>query len=57
MRNSTLSDDETRFEDKNDIITNTDNKSEADFDSSDNNEFNLILSRDYNTTDNNIEID
>jgi hypothetical protein len=55
IRNKAL-DDETGFEDKNDIVTNTYNESEPDFDSSDDNEFDLILSGDYDAIDDNIEV-
>ena len=57
VRNSALSDDETRFEDENDITTDTDNKSEADFDSLDDDEFDPILGGDYNAADDNMEVD
>ena len=57
MRNSALGDDETGFEDENDVTTDTDNESEADFDSSDDDEFDPILSGDYNAADDNMEVD
>ena len=57
VRNSGLGDDETGFEDENDVTTNTDNESEVDFDSSDDNEFDPILGGDYNTADDNMEVD
>ena len=50
-------DDKTSFEDKNDVTTDTDNDSEADFDSSDDDKFDLILGGDYNARDDNIERD
>ena len=56
VRNSIL-DNKEGFEDSNDITTNTDYDSELDFDSSDNNEFNPILSADYVTADNYIDIE
>ena len=48
---------EDGFEDENDVTTDTSNDSEPDFDHSDNDEFDSILSTNYNTTDNNIEED
>ena len=39
MRNSALGDDETGFDDENDVTTDTDNESEADFDSSDDDQY------------------
>jgi hypothetical protein len=56
VKNGALN-DETSFEDKNDVTTNTDDDSEPDFDSSDDNEFDPILSGDYKARDNNIEVD
>ena len=50
-------DDETGFEDENDVTTDTDNKSEADFDSSDDDDFDPILGADYTAADNNMERD
>ena len=57
VRDSALGGDETGFEDENDVTTDTDNESEADFDSSDDDEFDLILSRDYNAADDNMKVD
>ena len=56
VRNSLL-DNEDRLEDENNITTESSNDSEPDFDSSDDDEFDPILRGDYNTTDNNIDID
>jgi hypothetical protein len=49
-------DDKTGFKDKNNVIINTNNKSKPDFDSLDNNTFNLILSNDYDAANDNIEV-
>ena len=49
--------EEIGLEDKADIITNTSDDSEPDFDSSDNNEFDLIQGTNYNTRDDNIDVD
>ena len=57
VKNSALNNNKTGFENKNNITTNTDNESEADFDSSDDNEFDPILGGDYNTADDNMEVD
>lgn len=55
-RNRAL-DGETSFEDKNNITTNTNYDSEPDFDSSDDDIFDPILSSDYNTRDDFIDVD
>jgi hypothetical protein len=55
IRNRALN-DETSFEDENNVITDTDNESEPDFDSLGDNEFDLILSGDYDAIDDNIEV-
>ena len=55
MRNGALKDKEG-FEDPN-ITTDTDYDSEPDFDSSDDDEFDPILSGDYEAADNNMEVD
>lgn len=55
VRNRILN-NKSRFKDKDNIITNISNDSELDFDSLDNNEFDLILSNDYNIIDNNIKV-
>ena len=46
---------ETRLEDEANITTDTSDDSKPDFDSSDDNEFNLIQGADYNTRDDNID--
>jgi hypothetical protein len=56
VRNSVL-DNKKGLKDKNNVITNTENKSEPDFDNSDNDAFDLILSTNYDTADNNIDVD
>ena len=55
VRNGALEDKEG-FEDPN-ITTDTDYDSEPDFDSSDDDEFDPILSGDYEAADNNMEVD
>ena len=56
VKNGAL-DDKTGFEDENDVTTDTDNKSEADFDSSDDDDFDPILGADYTAADDNMERD
>ena len=56
VRNSIL-DNKDRFEDENDITTDISNDSEPDFNDSDNDKFDLILSADYKAIDDNINID
>ena len=56
VRNSIL-ENEDRLEDKNDVTTDTNNDSKPDFNNSDNDIFDPILSADYNTTDDNMDID
>ena len=55
VRNSIL-DNKNRFENKDNITTNTSINSEPDFDFLDDNEFDLILSTNYNTVNNFIDI-
>jgi hypothetical protein len=55
VRNGAL-DDETGFEDENDVTTDTDNESEPDFDSLDDDAFDLILGGDYDAVDDNMEV-
>jgi hypothetical protein len=55
VRNKALN-DETGFEDENNITTNTDNESKPDFDSSDNDAFDPILGGDYDAADDNMEV-
>lgn len=50
MRNGAL-DDKTNFEDENNVTTNTDNESEPVFDSSDDDDFDSIISSDYDVRD------
>ena len=54
---SSLWDDKTGFEDENNITTDINNNSEPDFDSSDDDDFDPILGGDYDTTDDNMEVD
>ena len=54
---ASLLDNKNGFEDENNVTTNTGNDSEPDFDHSNDNEFDPILGTDYNTADNNIEVD
>jgi hypothetical protein len=56
VANKALDDDEYGYELKDNVTTDTSYDSEPDFDSSDNDEFNPILSSDYNAADNNIEV-
>ena len=56
MANRALEDDEYGCEDENDVTTDINNKSEPDFDSSDDNEFELILGGDYEAADDNIDV-
>ena len=56
VKNGAL-DDETGFEDENDVTTDTDDDSEPDFDSSDDDEFDPILGGDYEAGDDNMEVD
>jgi hypothetical protein len=56
VKNKVL-DNEKGFEDLNNITTNTDYNSEPNFDSLDNNAFDPILSGDYNTKDNFINVE
>jgi hypothetical protein len=56
VRNGIL-DSEEGLEDENDVITNTENESEPDFDDSDNDAFDLILGADYDIADDNIDVD
>jgi hypothetical protein len=55
VRNEAL-DDKTGFKDKNNVTTNTNNESKPDFDSSDNDAFDLILGGDYDAANNNMEV-
>ena len=50
VRNGIL-DNEDGFENEDDITTDTSNDSEPDFDSSDDDEFDLILGADFNVAD------
>ena len=50
-------DNEEGLEDDNDVTTNTENESEPDFDDSDDDALDPILSADYDTADNNIDVD
>ena len=50
VRNGIL-DNEDRFKNEDDITTDTSNDSEPDFDSSDDDEFDLILGADFDVTD------
>lgn len=56
VRNNILNNKES-LKDENDVTTDTKNESEPDFDDPDDDTFNLILSTDYNTTDNNTNVD
>ena len=56
VRNGIL-DNKDRFEDENDITTDTSNDSKPDFDDSDNDEFDPILGADYKAADNNMDVD
>ena len=56
VRNGAL-DDETSFEDENDVTTDSDSQSKADFDSSDNDEFDPILGGDYDTRDDFMDVE
>jgi hypothetical protein len=56
VRNRAL-DDETGFEDENDVTTDSNSQSEADFDSSDNNEFDPILGGDYDARDDFMDVE
>ena len=55
VKNSILNNKEG-LKDNNDGIINTKNESEPDFDDSDDDAFDLILNTDYNTVDNNIDV-
>ena len=57
VANRALDDDKYSLEDKNNITTDTNNNSEPDFDSSDDDKFDPILSSDYEAADNNMDID
>lgn len=57
VTNRDLTDDEYGCEDENDITMDTDNHSEPDFDSSDDDEFDLILSSYYEAVNDFIDID
>jgi hypothetical protein len=50
-------DSEEGLEDENDVITNTENESEPDFDDSDNDAFDPILGADYDIADDNMDVD
>ena len=56
VKNSLL-DTKNSFEDENNVITDTSNDSEPDFDSSDDDTFDLILDADFDPTDNFIDVD
>ena len=56
-RNRALYSDKTSFEDKDDVTLDTDNDSKLDFDFSDDDNFDPIISGDYVATDDNIEVD
>ena len=56
VRNSILN-NEDGFKDENDITTDISNDSEPDFDDSEGDEFDPILGADYNTVDDNIDVD
>ena len=56
VRNGIL-DNKEGLEDDNDVTTDTENESEPDFDDSDDDAFDPILGADYDTIDNNINID
>jgi hypothetical protein len=56
VRNGAL-DDEEGFKDPNDITTNIDYDSEPNFDSSDDNAFDSILSGDYDVRDDFIDVE
>ena len=57
VKNRALDDDEYSCEDEGDVTIDTDNDSEPDFDSSDDDEFDLILGRDYTAADDNMKVD
>ena len=57
VQNRALYSDETNFEDKDDVTSDIDNDSKPDFDFSDDNNFDPIISSDYIATDDNIEVD
>ena len=57
VRNRALDDNKYSCEDKGDVTIDTDNDSEPDFDSSDDDEFDLILGRDYTAADDNMKVD
>jgi hypothetical protein len=56
VRNGIL-DNKDRFENEDNITTNTSNDSKPDFDSSDDDEFDLILGADFDVTDDFIDRD
>ena len=57
VRNGALDDDKYSYEDEGDVTIDTDNDSEPDFDSSDDDEFDPILGRDYTAADDNMKVD
>ena len=56
-RTRALFGDETSFEDKDDVTSDIDNDFKPDFNFSDDNNFDPIISSDYIAADNNIEVD
>jgi hypothetical protein len=56
VRNGAL-DDETSFKDENNVTTDSNSQSEADFDSDDSNEFDSILSGDYDARDDFMDVE
>jgi hypothetical protein len=50
-------DNKDGFKDKYNVMTDISNDSEPNFNDSEDNEFNLILSADYNAVDDNMDID
>jgi hypothetical protein len=57
VKNGILSTIKDGLEDENAVTTNTDNDSKPDFDESDNDEFDPIISADYNAANNNMDVD
>ena len=55
--NEVLFDNETGFEDEDDVTTDINNDSKLDFDSSDDDDFDPIIGSDYTATDDNMEVD
>ena len=57
VANEALDDDEYGCEDEGDVTTDTDNETEPDFDSSDDDAFDSLLSRDFDEADDNMDVD